>query len=693
MGSGPMRPFAVSGVAAVALVVLLAVAPSNSTTAVPGATVEAAPNAPPAVTAQTRVSQHRDKLSFSSASYTWDWSDLSGADGVEVIVLNDAATPSDVCIRLGDLGLRQQIDLTRTAPISTADVVRAHVRKRVPPAGDARVGFRAIADTRLAPGSYTGWITATDRATKTVARAAVTLTVPSGKVAPRPLVRTLRVTGLRWAPFVTSSVRIRETVVPLDAKADDVTADRLALDRDAVVGGLSGSGTGTGAVRYDGTVKTLRDGLVGARLAVDLEEGDPGDYTGTIDLLPDDDDGAVDLTVSLKDAVIFPSVALLLGVLLAFLIRRYLGSRRDVLVLRARVGELGAAAQAAQQAFQRAARGESWATYAVSDLTTREVAAQEAVERLAAEGQVDSLDTDAVADVERQLQDLKADAETFGQLDDAFRALDAALRAIVELGPIDGVQPDADSNEPAFVTCASAWLDGEPLPAEQLRARLAGVVAATALAEEWRSLRDKVVKDWERVEQLKAADADLGDGQRKQRDEAATELADAWNAMWAEPNPSAVVTPERRDVLNRASARIATLTAVLEADRAAAGALADRIAVAVPDTAGDTIRPNAYAAATAASHLPTPPDPAERARAVREVIKRNDRIVKGVAVVVAVTSGLTALYFGKPFGTLTDYFSALLWGFTATTAIDALATAFGLRSTADRLTGSAASGS
>ncbi|MBS1868046.1 MAG: hypothetical protein JSS99_00100 [Actinobacteria bacterium] len=669
---------------------LLAVAPSSSPTPVPATAVEAAPNAAPSPTAKADVSRRTGPLSFSSASYTWDWSDLSGADGVEVVVLNDAATPADVCIRLGDLGLRQQIDPTRAAPITTADVVRVHVRKRVPPAGDAWVGFRATADRRLAPGSYTGWVTATDRATKTVARAAVTLTVPSGKVAPRPLVRTLRVTALRWVPFMTSTVDVHEAVIPLDGKAGDVTADRLALDRNAVLGGLSGSGTGTGVVRYDGTIKTLRDGLVGARLAVDLQDGDPGDYSGTIDLPPDDDAGSVDLTVSLKDAVIVPSIVLLIGVLLAFLIRRYLGSQRDVLVLRARVGELAAAAQAAEQAFQRAARGESWSTYAISDLATGEVAAQEAVDRLAAEGQVDSLDTDAVAEVERQLQELKADAETLGQLDDAFRALDAALRTIVELGPIDGVQPDADSNEPAFLTRASEWLDGEPLPAEQLRARLADIVAATTLAEEWRSLRDQGVEDWERVEQLKAADADLGADQRKQRDEAATELADAWNAMWAEPNPSAVVTPERQDVLKRASARIATLTAALEADRAAAGALPDTSAVAMLDTGEATISPNAYAAATDVGLLPTPPDPAERAQAVRAVIQRNDRIVKGVAVVVAVTTGLTALYFGKPFGTWTDYFSALLWGFTATTAIDALATAFGLRSTADRLTGSAA---
>lgn len=52
----------------------------------------------------------------------------------------------------------------------------------------------------------------------------------------------------------------------------------------------------------------------------------------------------------------------------------------------------------------------------------------------------------------------------------------------------------------------------------------------------------------------------------------------------------------------------------------------------------------------------------------------NALVVAAIAVVTLWT-GLTALYFGKPFGAATDYISILVWGFGAQAGLTALATA------------------
>jgi hypothetical protein len=57
----------------------------------------------------------------------------------------------------------------------------------------------------------------------------------------------------------------------------------------------------------------------------------------------------------------------------------------------------------------------------------------------------------------------------------------------------------------------------------------------------------------------------------------------------------------------------------------------------------------------------------------KDRLKRGDSVMTLLGWVVAVASGLTALYFDKTFGTPTDYLVAALWGLTAMTAIDALA--------------------
>jgi hypothetical protein len=58
-----------------------------------------------------------------------------------------------------------------------------------------------------------------------------------------------------------------------------------------------------------------------------------------------------------------------------------------------------------------------------------------------------------------------------------------------------------------------------------------------------------------------------------------------------------------------------------------------------------------------------PSELVEMQAALIATMRRNDLIVTSIAVVLAVATGLLQLYIDKPFGTLSDYIVALIWGF------------------------------
>lgn len=72
------------------------------------------------------------------------------------------------------------------------------------------------------------------------------------------------------------------------------------------------------------------------------------------------------------------------------------------------------------------------------------------------------------------------------------------------------------------------------------------------------------------------------------------------------------------------------------------------------------------------------PGPTEVSRAlVRRRLRRNELILSAVALAIAVITGLILLYVNKPFGTLSDYLLAILWGFGIDNSVKGVADVFG----------------
>jgi hypothetical protein len=70
-----------------------------------------------------------------------------------------------------------------------------------------------------------------------------------------------------------------------------------------------------------------------------------------------------------------------------------------------------------------------------------------------------------------------------------------------------------------------------------------------------------------------------------------------------------------------------------------------------------------------------PAAPEARVQRAESALRLGDRAVLGIAIVVALATGLSQLYFGKNFGSLDDWLKALTWGAGAKLGVDLVKTA------------------
>jgi hypothetical protein len=109
--------------------------------------------------------------------------------------------------------------------------------------------------------------------------------------------------------------------------------DSISPAPDAALGTLVLPGKDTAEVIWSGEVARLDDGNCALELAfVGLDR--PGEYSGTIDLLPvDKDNGDVTLKVTATHSVVWPILAIVLGVLVSTFVLNKLNVNRPILIL------------------------------------------------------------------------------------------------------------------------------------------------------------------------------------------------------------------------------------------------------------------------------------------------------------------------------------------------------------------------
>jgi len=643
-------------------------------------------------------------LSLDEPAYAWKLADLSGGKA-EIVVANDTPKPASFELRLtldglaasgedGDpLAVGEVLRIASGAKASTGDSGDGDQAVRATgtiPAGGSRAVVVAT-DAKVAAGVYGGQVTAFSSGDRGVVRAALSLTVPGlATVTATPAATSQTMQAVRWIPFLDETVAVRGNWIALsDSVEADVSKEDLTLEKRAYLGALAGDKGGVAAIRFDDRVKTLPSGLAGIEIDTKGFDG-PGDYKGKLDLTPSDPaTGTLELTVVTKDSIVWAIVALLIGLGAALGGRRLLGARQ-IAAVGYRATEAHAALRAARRRFRRKARGRSW-----RELDSRadyEARARKLHDDLAKAG---DRSFDSIPEADRKLlsaeiDKLRAHADSLDSLHEAALSLETAVAAVEALPQLEDALPDGMPRHPAFVADARDLLAGERMTIEQLDERVSDIEAGADRIDDFPELHERVARAVEWMAELKA---DPPPGAEDEIRAAGTHLTGAWSRVWQAPNAEAAFDARLIGALSDAVGEVAGLKAWQEnvAERGVRGFLE-----LTDDERADVIAPAAAAVSTDLRELTVWGGGGDVARAApRRLAERRAHYAAAIGsasdwilffgLAAAVLTGLIALYFGKSWGTPTDYLTAVLWGFTTTAAVDTLATAMRERANPDGL--------
>ena len=356
-----------------------------------------------------------------------------------------------------------------------------------------------------------------------------------------------------------------------------------------------------------------------------------------------------ELTVRYSTVFLWPVFALIAGLVVAVWAASWTTGRRDLRLVKLRLLDLQRVAGEADAAFRTSAAGQTWNSYEISTSVHSDV-----TEHLATLEDIASSGTyHLVTDTQKtELQLLVKEA---APLETLVEKWPTANKDIFE--PLRNLRNDTTSAAAwAAMGATDKWLDDTLEPSTDNTAVEAteyiALFAETAQMANALALVKGFLYDKERLvnKATQAPDAEkVADTQATQRDLDQL-LGDSRNGL----APSAVMALKPkfdgfRTEVNRLPVPMVTETVTV-----------DRYALADDEEA--LVR----------QEYVQPLSPADSLRAT---ITATDLRVVAIVGLVAVWSGLQALYFGKAWGNVIDYASAFLWTFTATTVLAPLITA------------------
>ncbi|MGC9523736.1 MAG: hypothetical protein ACP5HG_17930 [Anaerolineae bacterium] len=402
----------------------------------------------------------------------------------------------------------------------------------LPPAGQATVTLPLAAQTPPAPGSYSGSLVFLVPDYNAVLRKPLTILVPLPAAemaqAPTPpplsaVVDTWTISAVRVLPFLRP-VCLRGLALGCTMP---VEVSGTLPDRPVTLGHLTNE-------RGGGLTVTLKrvDERENARLAVAFDRawGLTGAYGGRIDL-PAADAAAtesVDLTVTVKDIIIWPLLSLALGVMLARYVQRRVTVHRDVQELLSRLDNVS-------DQFDRLRK--SIRGYSVAeDFQARRQALEEALlqwDRAHYGWPNPEEQTRFQTEIVAPLEGLEAQMDVWA----GFQEKLERLRTVLELEATPAIEQaarpnDIDLDAPRFYTAAYDLLEGAPIALSQVPEHAARIEGATALAASWGELDQLASLVRQAVGDLNAVEAHLGDGEREMLDRARHDLNSAVRDLW-----------------------------------------------------------------------------------------------------------------------------------------------------------------
>jgi hypothetical protein len=529
-------------------------------------------------------------------------------------------------------------------------------------------GVAAVTVTASATDDAKGYLVAQATSSQRSARSPTTVVarraieVKSEATVLEPLVSEWNATSYRFKP----GDELHNAVVPVkDAAECPLDAQPIAA------GGITSSSGGGAAVTAECTTTDVYAGSVGMRLSFRGLRQHTGDYTGTIDLLPDDDDkGEVELSVRRTDYILLPLVALICGIGLALVATRQSGRLNILSEAEEDTWVLQSDAVSAERTFRERSRGTPWSTYTLQPGLDE---ALDAVRRRLGDlrrgfAALDENNPVYKEQIDR-LRALRKTVTAWPAFAERLAVLNAALQAVNDMA--DTYRPPSTEDPlPAFVQPATALTIGSVLSDQDALDRIEEVELTASLAQDWLVHAKTVQKLNKLAKDIRAAmssdNPEVTPERKAALARAEDKISEAHREMWRATDSSeykqlgvAADLAEAASILDGLSHLLETLYAMGPEEQAVARG------EAVP-------RPASALEGILAERALAPADIAREIAQRRRL--RNALVFLGLALVTLWT-GLTALYFDKPFGTPRDYLTMLAWGFGAQAGLAALAVA------------------
>lgn len=491
-------------------------------------------------------------------------------------------------------------------------------------------------------------------------------------LAPQPAVSKLTFVAWRIVPFLPLWCSTGD--LPL---AEQFDPGQLA-DRNRIVGIVHRSSGGLATVRWTTSESTSQDEISRARLVV---SGLPsaGQYDGDIALGGmADRTTPVTLTVLAKDIVLWPLLVMALGIYVAWSTKRYVGVLRIVWNLRKQEAELGTAFEENQKTFINAAKGASFASYSISQdiASQRDAICQKltALEKLWTTSIDNSDDYKAVV---AALQTLQMQISQWGLLGPDLGALQDALQAAQN--GIDGhamIPATPDPGNPQFMGLNESLLQGRTLLGTEVATLRKQTSDATSLAKLWEDANQHAKDLTTAFTSLRGSH--VGPDQQGALAGIQKSLVAAWQHLWTVQSVTdlGAITAVNGD-LDSAQVGLAEISAQKQTERRIAlFPLSSKMMLSFPvQSLVEEGAPPPPAAESMTDSSELPASDTRRAEMFTRSIRLGDTVSLIVAFVIAILTGLSSNYLGKPFGTIQDYAALFLWAAGTKVALDILSSA------------------
>lgn len=607
------------------------------------------------------------------------------ANGVEVEIRNDSSTAQKVHATLNQLrdssgkfhsadDVCGGISLTLTTP-GNLKAAKAKAPVTIAAGGSTTLVLKAISAPSKGTATYQGSLAAYSDSGR-VGRRDVSIAVVKPAPDAVPLVENQSVTQHRfdltdhWAVWHKFDWTDHWAVwVPVKLEP----GQKPSLSKGQSVGALTGEG-GTTPVTYDGRAKKLTDST--SLLQLHIKPIGAGTYTGKLDLTPNDKDtGALTLTLTSKHFILLAIACIVAGILLALIAQHLNGFTLARARLRNRVRNTTNTLEDARAELTKGAGSKKWGDFDIKDL----VVLQRDLLR-----QIDDRTGQAIIQIDQKIvDDLNAKIDALETKIDVLRSVAAdALELENALSLLNAKRPadlprlrgsDANSTQPRMVEAAHVLLQGELLTADDLKARIARIPEMTTTVQDLTFTEAELAHFWRLRKELSSAlatgdhraavekmtttlegvrhglwdavDADELKAVKGELDDASQQIVALWPFLPSPAPPMLMDYVEKPFLLRSRPRSVSTEARVPLAPPAEVGAPTETVALVAPE----------LSAADAKEQI-------ERAR-------NSQLLVIGVSFLVALLTGLSALYIGKAWGTTWDYVWAIAWGLATQTAI------------------------